>query len=217
MFPETPQTLLRKIADLAQGNDAAEWVAFVELYEVPLRHFVRMVDDRLSPADVEDAVEEVFVRLVEVLRARQIDRAKGKFRAYLASMTRRILIDRYRAALVRPVLSTTEDAADATCLAASRNRSVGVESASSLDPGTLVDAKWRLARRAAAIEHVLTKTAVAEQSKAIYKALVGYDRAHCNLSAREIAARFGVSYDAVKQVKSRLDRAVAAIERQLEI
>jgi len=35
------------------------------------------------------------------------------------------------------------------------------------------------------------------------------------LSPREIAARFGVTYDAVKQGKSSLDRAVAVVERQL--
>jgi len=30
MFPDAPQTLLRKIAELAQGDDRAEWEAFVD-------------------------------------------------------------------------------------------------------------------------------------------------------------------------------------------
>lgn len=76
MFPETPQTLLKKIADLARGDDAAVWLEFVELYEHPLRRFVRMVDGRLSDADVDDSVQEIFVRLTEVLRSDGIDRKK---------------------------------------------------------------------------------------------------------------------------------------------
>ena len=55
MFPETPQTLLKKIADLANGDDAAVWLEFVELYTPPLRHFIRSVNQMLSAVDVEDA------------------------------------------------------------------------------------------------------------------------------------------------------------------
>ena len=32
MIPDTPQTLLRKIAEYANGDDSAEWARFVELY-----------------------------------------------------------------------------------------------------------------------------------------------------------------------------------------
>ena len=99
MFPETPQTLLKKIAELAEGDDQAEWTAFVELYTMPVRNFIRSVNQGLSPSDVEDAVQEIFIRLVNVLRKEKIDRKKGKFRDYLAVLTRRLLIDRYRAAL----------------------------------------------------------------------------------------------------------------------
>jgi len=232
MFPDTPQTLLKKIAALAEGDDAAEWEAFVELYTPPLKGFIRTVNANLSPEAVEDAVQDVFVRLVEVLRKGQIDRRKGKFRAYLASMTRRLLIDRYREALVRPVLGSGCDAVDAT--ASSRQREEDHSGSargtvSDADPGTLFDARWRLSVRAAAIDHVLTKTAVSEQSKHIYRALQGLSPDSEGLSPdseglspdseglspHEIAARFGVTYDVVKQVKSRLDRAVAAVERQM--
>ena len=78
MFPETPQTLLKKIAELAEGDDQAEWTAFVELYTMPVRNFIRSVNQGLSPSDVEDAVQEIFIRLVNVLRKDKIDRKKGK-------------------------------------------------------------------------------------------------------------------------------------------
>lgn len=195
MFPETPQTLLKKIADLANGDDAAVWLEFVELYTPPLRHFIRSVNQTLSAADVEDAVQEVFIRLTDVLREGGIDRTKGWFRDYLAAMTRRLLVDRYRAEQSR--LAALDRAANPV-----RNQMVLADG----DPGTLVDAAWKVAVRKAAIEHVLTATAVSEQSKSVYRAVVLEQR-----SLKEVAAEFGITYAAAKQIKSRLDRAVESI------
>ena len=195
MFPETPQTLLKKIADLAHGDDAAVWLEFVELYTPPLRHFIRSVNQILSAADVEDAVQEIFVRLTEVLREGGIDRTKGRFRDYLAAMTRRLLVDRYRAEQSR--LAALDRAANPV-----RNW----ETLTDGDPGPLVDAAWQVAVRKAAIEHVLTQTAVSEQSKRVYRAVVLEQR-----PLKEVAAEFGITYAAAKQIKSRLDRVVESI------
>ena len=195
MFPETPQTLLKKIADLANGDDAAVWLEFVELYTPPLRHFIRFVNQTLSAADVEDAVQEVFVRLTGVLREGGIDRTKGRFRDYLAATTRRLLVDRYRSEQSR--LAALDRAANPV-----RNQMALAAG----DPGALVDAAWKVAVRKAAIEHVLTATAVSEQSKSVYRAVILNQR-----SLKEVAAEFGITYAAVKQIKSRLDRAVESI------
>ena len=195
MFPETPQTLLKKIADLAEGDDAAVWLEFVELYTSPLRHFIRSVNHSLSAADVEDAVQEIFVRLTEVLREGGIDRTKGRFRDYLAAMTRRLLVDRYRAEQSR--LAALDRAANPV-----RNRETLMDG----DPGALVDAAWQVAVRKAAIEHVLTATAVSEQSKCVYRSVVLEQR-----PLKEVASEFGITYAAAKQIKSRLDRAVESI------
>ena len=195
MFPETPQTLLKKIAELAEGDDRAEWAAFVELYTLPLKAFIRAIRGGQQPEEVDDAVQDVFIRLVDVLRKEKIDRRKGKFRNYLATLTRRLLIDRYRATLVRPSVGPVEKGTD--------HLAGGV---TELDPGVQLDIRWRLAAHAAAVEHVLTKTAISEQSKRVYAAL---ERGQ---SLREAAEAFGLSYAAVKQIKSRLDRAIAAVE-----
>lgn len=200
MFPETPQTLLRKIADLAQGDDAAVWLEFVELYTAPLRYFIRSTNATLSESDVEDAVQEVFIRLTEVLRADGIDRRKGRFRDYLAVMTRRLLIDRHRAEQARSAAMTR--AADAG--------SAAVVLADS-DPGDLVDAAWMVAARWAAINHVLTQTAVSAQTRQVYRAIALEQR-----PLKAVAASFGLSYAAVKQIKSRLDRAVDAVLAKLQ-
>ena len=199
MFPETPQTLLKKIADLAQGDDTAVWLEFVELYTPPLRHFIRSINQTLSAADIEDAVQEIFVRLTEVLREGGIDRTKGRFRDYLAAMTRRLLVDRYRAEQSR--LAALDRAVNPV-----RDQMTLTDG----DPGSLVDAAWQVVVRKAAIEHVLTATAVSEQSKRVYRAVVLEQR-----PLKEVAAGFGISYAAAKQIKSRLDRAVVAVERRM--
>ena len=61
LFPETPKSVLRRIADLRDGMDESAWECFAELYEP----------------------------------------AKGKFRTYLSTIVRRILIDRARRLVVR--------------------------------------------------------------------------------------------------------------------
>ncbi len=218
MFPDTPKTLLQKIADLAQRNDCAEWAAFVELYAPPLMRFVRLQSPGISEADAEDVVQDVFIRLVDVLREGKIDHNRAKFRAYLASMTRHLLIDRYRAAQARPALAAWPVAngggRGATALPgavtngrlAPSAQDKGPVPIAAIDPGVAVDVLWRQAAREAAKEHIFAKTAVSTQSKRIYELL------ERGLSPREAATQVGVSRDVVKQVKSRIDRAIAAIE-----
>ena len=78
------------------------------------------------------------------------------------------------------------------------------------DPGDLVDAAWMVAARWAAIDHVLTQTAVSVQTRQAYRAIALEQR-----PLKEVAASFGLSYAAVKQIKSRLDRAVDAVLAKL--
>lgn len=213
MFPDTPKTLLKRISQLASDDDAAEWEAFVELYVPPLRHFVRWLQPEAQEADIDDVLQDVFMRLVEVLREGGIDRSKGRFRAYLASMTRRILIDRYRAELVRPQTGTVPSGMGTVPYGLGTVPEVGVMG---IDPGAVMDIRWRMAVHEAAKNHILTKTAISAQSKAIYLAIEGGQSLHeGGQSLREVAEKFQVSYDVVKQVKSRIDRAIAAVEQRL--
>ena len=74
----------------------------------------------------------------------------------------------------------------------------------------MVEAKWRLARHEAAVEHALSKTALSKQSREIYKAYALEER-----PIGEVAARFGVSRNVVAQVKARVNRMVAALESRI--
>ena len=193
MFPDTPQTLLRKIAEYADGDDAAEWARFVELYTPVIRAFIGARGD-VAPSDVDDVVQEIFVRLVNVLRAGTYRPEKGRFRAYLGTIVRRLLIDRYRRSLARGTGET-----------------VSAEEVEILDENpdaaAYVDMHLMVARHAAAVEHVLSRTMLDARTVAAYRAY-----ALDGEPAADVATRLGITPNALRQIKFRLDRMIAAIE-----
>ena len=69
--------------------------------------------------------------------------------------------------------------------------------------------KWRLARRRAAVEWALTKTALSAQSKAVYRSYVIDER-----PIGGVAAEFKNPRNSVSQIKTRAERLVSAIESE---
>ena len=197
MLPDTPQTLLRKIADYANGDDAAEWAKFAELYEPVIRIYIAQSGDA-SAADADDIVQDIFIRLVDVLRNGEYKREKGRFRNYLASMVRRLLIDRHRRAVYRGA-GLEADVDD------------GLLESSDPDPAAIVDMRLRLARHLAAVDHVLSRTMLEKRTVAAYReyALEGQ-------SADEVAARHGMTVNNLRQLKHRIDRMISAVEASFE-
>ena len=195
MSPDTPQTLLRKVAEYANGDDSAEWARFVELYTPVIRAFIGARGD-VAPSDVDDVVQEIFVRLVNVLRAGTYRPEKGRFRAYLGTMVRRLLIDRHRRAQVRGE-GETVSAEDVEILDETP------------DAAEHVDRLLREARHAAAVEHVLARTMLDARTVAAYRAYVLEER-----PASEVAAAHGLTLNALRQIKFRINRKIAAVEAQ---
>ena len=78
------------------------------------------------------------------------------------------------------------------------------------EAAAILDAKWRLAQHAAAVEHVLTRTALAQRSKDVYRAYVLEER-----PIGEVARAFGVSRNVVSQIKTRVDAMIADFEAML--
>ena len=193
MIPDTPKTLLRKIAEYANGDDAAEWARFVELYAPVIRQFMSMRED-IGAADADDMVQEIFVRLVTVLRAGTYRPEKGRFRAYLGTMIRRLLIDRHRSALARG--AGREIPADDVELLTE-----------SPDAAEYVDQRLNEARHAAAVEHVLARTMLDARTVAAYRAY-----ALDGEPPDEVAARLGLTLNALRQIKHRVGRMIAAVE-----
>ena len=196
-FPDTPATLLARIAVEVTGTaDEAAWVRFFELYAPAIRKFAAGLG---AQSDAEDVAQEIFLKLVAVLRKGGYNADVGKFRCYLAAMIRRELVNRWRKAQSRGAAANIPlDGLD-----------VGDEPSVPPEQAALIDAKWRLARHEAAVEHALSKTALSARSCDIYRAYVLEER-----PIDEVAERFGVTKNHIGQIKLRVGRMIAALEAE---
>ena len=186
-YPETSATLLRTLREARSGVDDAAWARFVDMYGPVVHHLVRLLSPGISDADTDDAVQDVFVKLVNILRSGAYDSAKGKFRTYLSTLVRRLLIDRYREAAARRLGRQVElDAAE----------QIGIDD----DPGAWMDAKWRVACRMAAERRVMEESALSEQSRDVWRLLTRE-----GLSVKEVAKRLGMPANTVSKVKCRVE------------
>ena len=199
-FPDTPASLLARIAVEATGDtDDAAWTRLFELYAPAIRKFAAGLGAR---SDAEDVAQEIFLKLVSVLRNGSYRADAGMFRRYLGAMIRRELVSRWRKAQARGAASNMplED------LDAGEEPSVPPEQVA------VIDAKWRLARHEAAVEHALTKTALSARTRDIYRA---YVLDECPIG--EVAARFGVDKNYIGQIKLRVGRMIAALESEFQV
>ena len=192
-YPETSATLLRTLREARSGVDDVVWVRFVDMYGPVVHHLVRLLSPGISDADTDDAVQDVFVKLVNVLRSGAYDSEKGKFRTYLSTLVRRLLVDRYREAVARR-----------------RDRQVELDAAEQIgiddDPGAWMDAKWRIACRMAAERRVMEESALAEQSREVWR-LLSVE----GLSVKDAARRLGIPSNTVSKTKRRIETRIAAV------
>ena len=203
-FPVTSVTLIAKIRDLGPGQDSAEWVRFWDSYSIAIRKFAVY---KGGEENADDIVMTVLGKLVEVLRSGQYTPEKGRFHSYLATM----IVNEVHMAHRRN-------------LARAGDRKVSIDEGSDEDGrGSLadtlaapeespeaIDEDWRNAVLASAVEHVLTKTALSERDRAVYRAyaLDGRDIA-------DVAKEFGISRNSVSQIKTRIDKRIVAFGREL--
>ena len=199
-FPDTPVSLLVRIASEKTGVcDEAAWTRLFELYAPVIKAFA---EERGGGGDGEDIVQEIFMKLVNVLGDGRVKIGgdAGKFRRYLATLIRNELVNVWRRRLARGEGATVSlDDPDVVAEPA-------VDSATE----AIIDAKWRLARRKAAVEWTLSKTALSPQSKAVYRAYAIDER-----PIGEVAAAFGISRNSVSQIKTRVERMIAAVEAEI--
>ncbi len=196
-FPDTPVTLLARIAVEATGQrtDEAAWVRLFNLYAPAIRRFAEL--QGTPSAESEDVTQDIFLRLVAILRGGRYRADAGRFRCYLATLVRNELVSRWRKVQARAACVPLDAVPD--------------EAIATLPPeaAALLDAKWRLARHEAAVEHALTKTALSRQSREIYRAYALEGR-----PIDEVASAFGVSRNLVAQIKVRVNRMVASLEAE---
>ena len=193
-FPETSFTLLAKIKDLPPGEDGAAWARFWELYAPAMRAFAVF---KGGTANADDIVMAVFGKLVDVLRSGQFDPSRGSFHSYLATMIYNEVHMQYRKDEVRK--SDAHVPLDETL----------VESLAAPGAGD-VDADWRRAILQAATEHVLEKTALSARDRAVYAFYVQEGHA-----IEEASEKFRLTRNHVSQIKTRIEKRIAAIGREM--
>jgi len=193
-FKPTSVTLLQRIAIEKTGEDEASWVRFWDLYQPAMLMFAQSIG---GGENSEDIVQDVLMKLVDALKHGKYERQDGKlFRSYLKTLIRRQLIDVYRKERARGYGRTVELTEAIVEDAAAAEKEIGGE----------LDRNWAKACQAAAVEHVLTKTALAKQSKDVYRAYAIEGR-----PVGEVAREFGVSKNLVSQIKTRVDRMVESL------
>jgi len=193
-FPPTSVSLIAKIKDLPPGEDGAAWARFWELYAPAMRAFAVF---KGGTANADDIVMSVFGKLVDVLRGGQFDPSKGSFHSYLAAMIYNEVHMQHRKDVVRK--SDAHVPLDESL----------VESLVAPSPGN-VEADWRRAVLQAATDHVLTKTALSERDRDVYRFYVQEQH-----SIEETATKFHITRNYASQIKTRIEKRIAAIGREM--
>ena len=193
-FVRTQMTLLQRIAIEKTGEDEATWARFFELYYPAMVFFAKGLG---GYDNAEDVASEVLVKLVDVLRHGKYERQPGKsFRAFVKTLIRNQLNDLYRKEKARG-LGLKVELTDQI-----KEEVVGEDQ----DFALKLDTEWAEACQNAAVQHVLTKTALSEQSKSVYREYVVKGR-----PIDDVANEFGISKNVVSQIKTRIERMISAI------
>ena len=194
VFPETPTMLLTRIAMQISGEDESVWTEFFELYEPAMRSY--LLGQGAKESKVDDIVQEVLVKLVAVLREGRYLKERSRFRTYLSHLLYNEMIDHYRRSRARcedlhiPIKVTDVEVAPTA--------------------GDVLDREWAASRHAAVVAHILEKTALSAQTKRVYRELEDSGD-----TCEAVAKRLGLTAAAVRQIKSRVGRMVAAFEERL--
>lgn len=194
LFPPTSMTLLQKLAVEVTGGNEASWVRFFNLYTPAIRRFVEWNDHVHDPDDV---VQEVYLKLVDVMRSGKYNPDKARFRTFLALLIRRQLITLYRQDQARHLADrcSIDDLAEEPTVPAEQQEQI--------------DLSWAKAKHEAAVEHVLTKVAMKQQSREIYCAYVLENR-----PIDVVSAAFGVAPGIIYKVKNRVNKMIEAVEME---
>lgn len=203
-FPLTSVTLIAKIKQLSPGEDSSAWVRFWNSYSLAIRQFAAM---KGGEANADDIVMTVLGKLVEVLRTGQYSPEKGRFHSYLATMIVNEVHMAHRKEMARA--GDRKVSLDAGGEGESSSALMDTLAAPEESPEA-IDADWRQAVLKSAVEHVLTKTALSDRDRKVYRAyaLEGRDIA-------DVAKEFGLSRNSVSQIKSRIDKRIVAVGKEL--
>ena len=204
-FPVTSVTLIAKIKDLAPGEDSAAWVRFWDTYSLAIRQFAVM---KGGEQNADDIVMAVLGKLVNVLRAGQYSAEKGKFHSYLATMIVNEVHMAHRKDMARAGDRKVSMEASVDGSSGESDRTIADTLVAPDESPEKLDEDWRQAVLKSAVEHVLTKTALSDRDRAVYRAYVQEGR-----DIASVAREFGLSRNSVSQIKTRIEKRIVAVGR----
>lgn len=192
LWPETQATL---IARLRSADDQTTWNEFVRLYRPAIYRFAR--GQGLQDADAQDVTQRVLLSVAQAIETWEPDAKRGKFRAWLAQITRNAVIN-----------IVTRD----TKRRGSGSTSVAALLEAAPEPSH-ADDQWRteqqIQRYRAAAEVVRPKCTQSVWDAFWLSAVEGQ-------SIEEVAAELGISVGVVYAARSRVLKRLRAAVKQIE-
>ena len=202
-IPTTSTTLLR---DLAQDSQHARWGEFVARYRPMMEAFMR---ERFPTLEADDVIQETLIELIRVFPIYHYSpKEKGHFHNYLTGILRhralRMMGEEQRRAKLAEEMRRVRDNAPY------QNGSVG--RAACPQAAETDDEEWRHSLLEIALQQLLADESIHERTRLVFaRVAVNGEKPD------EVAAAFGITRNAVDQMKSRmmtrLKELVAALEK----
>ena len=183
-----PTTSTTLLRDLAQDSLHARWGEFVARYRPMMEAFMR---ERFPSLDADDVIQETLIELIRVFPVyRYSPREKGHFHNYLTGILRH-----------RALRMMDEEKRRARLVAEMRHVDVEAD-----------DTAWRESLMEIALQQLLADTSIHERTRLVFaRVAVNGEKPD------DVAAAFGITRNAVDQMKSRLmarlKELIAALEK----
>jgi len=205
-IPTTSTTLLR---DLAQDSQHARWGEFVARYRPMMEAFMR---ERFPTLEADDVIQETLIELIRVFPIYHYSpKEKGHFHNYLTGILRhralRMMGEEQRRAKLAEEMRRVSASVKTT---ADREDNVG--RAACPQAAETDDEEWRHSLLEIALQQLLGDESIHERTRLLFaRVAVNGEKPD------EVAAAFGITRNAVDQMKSRmmarLKELVAALEK----
>lgn len=213
--PQTSATLLQ---NLASDSQHARWGEFVARYRPMMAAFMR---SSFPTLDADEAIQQTLIALIRIFPVyRYVPDEKGSFHNYLTGVLRhkalKLRAAENRAAERRRALSRAasfyaSSGAALSCAALAKEPSPLAATSAAASSRAAEEEKWRAAVFEIALQQYLADDAVQPRTKQIFTRL-----ALNGEKPEAVAAAFGLTRNAVDQIRSRAMTRLRALVKALE-
>ena len=191
--PETSTTLLREIASDARN---ARWGEFVERYRPMMLAFL---ESHFPAADADDMVQETLIALASALpNYKYAPDEKGHFRNYLTGILRH-----------KAIRSAQRQRRNTEELREFRKDPTGAAPTASADDDE--EAEWRKSLMEVALSRLLADETIHGRTREVFRRVAVNGE-----KPDDVADSFGITRNAVDQMKNRMMTRLKSIVRDLE-